>query len=290
MIEKIEEIKTAALAQLEGVDNTRDLESWRVQYLGKKSLLTRILRNLASLSIEERKAVGAAANKVKSELEGNARDKNQTLREAQLKSSTTGEIVDISLPGRPFPVGHLHPMTRTIEEVSEIFVSLGFQVIDGPEVEWDYYNFEALNIPPEHPSRDDYSTYFIDAPAGEKGKQLLRTHTTSITARTLETYEPPIRAVEIGKCYRYEATDATHLNIFHHADGIAVDKRWPTSRVFSTSFRDVTSDRRGKSVFVPISSPSWNRGEKSLSTAMPAKVKAVASAVIAAGWRSSAVA
>lgn len=224
MLDKIEEIKTAALKQLEGVDNTRDLESWRVQYLGKKSPLTQILRSLANLSIDERKTVGAAANKVKNELEGSASRKNQALREAQLTSSTIGETVDISLPGRPLPVGHHHPMTQTIDEVCEIFVSLGFQILEGPDVEWDYYNFEALNIPAEHPARDDMSTYWIDAPPGSKGKQLLRTHTTSITARTLETFKPPIRAVEVGKCYRYEATDATHLNIFHHIDGIAVDK------------------------------------------------------------------
>ena len=115
-------------------------------------------------------------------------------------------------------------MTQTIDEVCDIFVAMGFQVIEGPEVVWDYYNFEALNIPAEHPARDEYSSFWIDAPPGLKGKQLLRTHTTSVTARTLETSKPPIRAVEVGKCYRYEATDSTHLNIFHHIDGIAVDK------------------------------------------------------------------
>ena len=224
MLEKIEEIKAAALNQLDGIDNTRDLESWRVQYLGKKSPLTQILRGLASLSIEERKAAGAAANKVKSELENGAKTKTQSLRQAQLTSATSGEAIDISLPGHPYPVGHQHPMTQTIEEVCEIFVSLGFQILVGPDVEWDYYNFEALNIPPEHPSRDDMSTYWIDAPPGEKWRQLLRTHTTAITARTLEAMEPPIRAVEVGKCYRYEAVDATHLNMFHHIDGIAVDR------------------------------------------------------------------
>ncbi len=224
MLNEIEKIKTEALKQLGGTDNAKDLEAWRVKYLGKKSPLTQILRGLASLSIEERKVAGAASNQLKKQLENASTEKEAGLREAQLKTEAQKESVDISLPGRPYPAGHVHPITKTIDEVSDIFVSMGFQVLGGPDVEWDYYNFEALNIPDEHPARDNMSSFWINAPSGEKGKQLLRTHTTAITARTLEKYKPPIRAVEVGKCYRYEATDATHLNIFHHIDGIAVDK------------------------------------------------------------------
>lgn len=224
MLNKIEEIKTEALKQLAGINDAKDLEAWRVQYLGKKSPLTQILRRLTTLSIEERKAVGAAANQLKNLLESSAGEKGQTLREAQLKTEAQKESVDISLPGRPYTVGHMHPITQTIDEICDIFISMGFQVLGGPDVEWDYYNFEALNMPAEHPARDNMSSFWIDAPTGQKGKQLLRTHTTAITARTLENYKPPIRAVEVGKCYRYEATDATHLNIFHHIDGITVDK------------------------------------------------------------------
>ncbi len=224
MLEKIEEIKTEALKQIDGIDNVKDLESWRVHYLGKKSPLTQILRGLATLSIEERKVAGAAANQLKTLLENSAVQKGQSLRDAQLKSESQKEVIDISLPGRSYPAGHLHPITQTIDEICDIFVSMGFQVLEGPEVEWDYYNFEALNMPAEHPARDNMSSFWIDAPTGQKGKQLLRTHTTAITARALESLKPPIRAVEVGKCYRYEATDATHLNIFHHIDGIAVDK------------------------------------------------------------------
>jgi phenylalanyl-tRNA synthetase alpha chain len=224
MMDKIEEIKTEALKQIDGIDNVKDLESWRVHYLGKKSPLTQILRSLATLSIDERKAAGAAANQLKTLLEERAIQKGQLIRSAQLKSEAQKESVDISLPGRPYPIGHRHPMTQTIDEICDIFISMGFQVLGGPDVEWDYYNFEALNMPAEHPARDNMSSFWIDAPAGHKGKQLLRTHTTAITARTLESFKPPIRAVEVGRCYRYEATDATHLNIFHHIDGIAVDK------------------------------------------------------------------
>ncbi|HEY97890.1 MAG TPA: phenylalanine--tRNA ligase subunit alpha [Dehalococcoidia bacterium] len=225
MLDKIEEIKTAALEQLGGIDNARDLEAWRVQYLGKKSQLTQILRSLANLSIEERKAAGAAANRVKKELESGASQKNQALREAELTSSTTGESIDISLPGRSLPVGHRHPITRAIDEICDIFISMGFQVIQGPDVEWDYYNFEALNIPAEHPSRDDMSTYWLDSePDDKRGRMLLRTHGTAVSARIIETMKPPIRAIEPSRVYRYEATDATHLNIYHNMDGLAVDR------------------------------------------------------------------
>ena len=224
MLNKIEEIKKEALKQVAGIKNTKDLEAWRVHYLGKKSPLTQILHGLTSLSIEERKDVGAAANRLKTLLETSATEKGQLLRDVQLKSEAQKESIDISLPGRPYTLGHLHPIAKTIDEVCDIFVSMGFQVLGGPDVEWDYYNFEALNIPAEHPARDNMSSFWIDAPTGQKGKQLLRTHSTAITARTLENQKPPIRAVEVGKCYRYEATDATHTIVFHHIDGIAVDK------------------------------------------------------------------
>ena len=223
MLQKPEEIKSAALKQLDGIDNIKELESWRVHYLGKKSELTQILRNLATLPIDERKAVGASANQVKALLEDSAQQRGQALREAQLTAEAKKEAIDISLPGRPFPVGHLHPITQTLDEICGIFVSMGFQVVAGPDVEWDYYNFEALNIPAEHPARDTMSTSWVDTGKGKR-QQLLRTHTTSVTARTLESMEPPIRAVQPGRVYRYEASDATHVPMFHQIDGIAVDK------------------------------------------------------------------
>jgi phenylalanyl-tRNA synthetase alpha chain len=223
MSEQVEELKSKALQELGAIDNAKDLEAWRVHYLGKKSPLTQILRGLAALPIEERKAVGAAANRAKTALEERAGQESLALREAQLAAEAGREAVDISLPGRPYPAGHYHPLTQTMDEVSQIFVSMGFQVLEGPDVEWDYYNFEALNIPDAHPSRDTMSTFWVDTGEGER-KQLLRTHTTSVTARTLKRLEPPIRAVEMGKVYRYEASDATHISMFYQIDGIAVDK------------------------------------------------------------------
>ncbi len=224
MLDKIEAIKSAALEQLKSVVTDADLEAWRVQHLGKKSPLTQLLRSLGSLSIEERKAVGAAANQVKALLEEQVALKGQALREARLTSEAAGLAFDISLPGRPLPVGRLHPITKTIEEICDIFVSMGFQVIEGAEVETDYYNFEALNIPAEHPARDNMSTFWVDAGRG-KQNYLLRTHNTAVTARTLERLDPPMRAVEVGKVYRYEATDATHGWMLYQIDGIAVDER-----------------------------------------------------------------
>ncbi len=224
MSQQVEELKQKALAELKGIDNIKDLEAWRVRYLGKKSPLTQILRGLSALSIEEKKAVGAAANQLKVLLESVSAEKAQALREGQIKAAAQQESVDITLPGRPLPAGRLHPITQTIDEMCEIFASMGFQVAEGPDVEWDYYNFEALNIPAEHPARDDMSSFWLDTPAGEKGKQLLRTHTTAVTARTLEKMRPPVRIIEPGRCHRYEATDATHIPVFYQMDGIAVDE------------------------------------------------------------------
>jgi phenylalanyl-tRNA synthetase alpha chain len=223
MSDQIEELRQKALQELQNIDNVKDLEAWRVRYLGKKSPLTQILRGLATLSIEERKEVGGAANQLKVILESSGTLKAQMLRDAQLKTATQLESLDISLPGRPYAAGRIHPISETIDEICEIFISMGFQVREGPDVEWDYYNFEALNIPAEHPARDDMSSFWIDTPAGEKGRQLLRTHTTAVTARTLEKTKPPIRAIEPGRCHRYEATNARNIPMFHQIDGIAVD-------------------------------------------------------------------
>jgi len=223
MIKQPDEIKADALQQLDGIDNIQELESWRIRYLGKKGELTQVLRSLGSLPLEERKSVGVRANEVKASLETNYKQKEQAIREAEL-AATRREFIDITLPGRPFPIGRLHLMTQTLNEMCEIFGSMGFQVVEGPEVEWDYYNFEALNIPEEHPSRDTMSTYWVDLDTSGNRKPLLRTHGTAISARVIETMEPPIRVVEPGRVYRYEATDATHLNIYHNIDGLAVDK------------------------------------------------------------------
>ena len=225
MLKQLEEIKSSALQEIESINNIKQLESWQVRNLGKKSELTKILRSLATLPLDERKTVGAYANEVKVNLENSLEQKQQALREAELAASARRQSIDITLPGIPFPVGHLHPITQTLYEICDIFVSMGFQIVEGPEVEWDYYNFEALNIPEEHPARDTMSTSWIDC-ENESGERpmLLRTHTTSVSARIIETMPPPIRVIEPGKVYRYEASDATHTPMFFQIDGLAVDK------------------------------------------------------------------
>jgi len=225
MLNQLEELKSNALKELADITNSQQLESWRVRYLGKKSELTKFLRNLATLPLEERRTVGARANQVRADLEDGLRQKGQVLRETQLAASTEEELIDITLPGRPFPIGHLHPITQTLNEICDIFVSMGFQVITGPDVEWDYYNFEALNIPNEHPARDTMSTSWVDFTRdGGERPMLLRTHTTSVSARTIESGQPPIRVVAPGRVFRYEASDATHTPMFYQIDGLAVDK------------------------------------------------------------------
>jgi phenylalanyl-tRNA synthetase alpha chain len=225
MINQIEEIKSRAQMELGQITDTSGLEIWRVRYLGKKSDLTQVLRGLAELSIEEKKSVGAAANHLKLLLEDIFKSKERALQETLLLAAAAKESIDITLPGRRPPIGHLHLITQTIEEVCSIFSSMGFQIMDGPEVELEYFNFDALNIPEGHPSRDNMSSSWIDY-TDETGKRpmLLRTHCTSNSARAIAKMKPPVRVLTPGKVYRYEASDATHTSMFHQFDGIAVDK------------------------------------------------------------------
>lgn len=223
MWQQLEELKTQALQELGNADDTAKLEDWRVRFLGKKSALTASLRSLGSLPIEERRTAGARANQLKNELEEALREKEQALRQVQLAAQAKKETFDITLPGRPLPTGRRHPITQTLDEICGIFVSMGFEVTEGPEVEWEYYNFDALNIPDAHPARDTMSTSWVTTKSGER-PMLLRTHTTSVSARALERLSPPIRVVEPGKVYRYEASDATHVPMFHQIDGQVVDR------------------------------------------------------------------
>ena len=194
MLQRLEEIKLNALKELGAIKNAKELESWRVHYLGKKSPLTGILRSLATLPLDEKKAVGSLANQIKQLFEDTSKQKGQELREEQVATDAKSQTFDITLPGRPLPAGHMHPISQTLDEICEIFNSMGFQVVEGPEVEWDYYNFEALNISEEHPARDNMSTSWIDFETDDgKRPMLLRTHTTSVTARVVEKMDPPIR-------------------------------------------------------------------------------------------------
>jgi len=224
MLQQLEELRLNVLRELEGITDIKELESWRVRYLGKKSELIKVLRSLATLSLEERKAVGACANEVKAEFENGLEQKRRAL-ETQLVAVTEGEALDITLPGHPLLMGRLHPITQTLYEICDIFVSMGFQVVEGPEVLSDYYNFEALNIPEEHPARDTMATLWVDfeTESGER-PMLLRTHNTAVDIMIMEKMSPPIRTIVPGKVYRYEASDTTHTPMFYQIDGQTVDR------------------------------------------------------------------
>ena len=224
-LEQLVELRVRALGELANIDDVRKLEFWRICYLGKKSQLSVALRSLGELPLDDRKNVGAGTNRLRVELESSLEQKKQALHEAKLLSFIQNDDLDVSLPGYPFPVGRLHPVTQIIYEINDIFTSMGFQVLEGPEVEWDYYNFEALNIPKEHPARDSMATLWIDREKDSVQRQmLLRTHTSPMQIRFMERVKPPLRIVVPGKVYRYEATDATHISMFHQIEGLAVDR------------------------------------------------------------------
>jgi phenylalanyl-tRNA synthetase alpha chain len=223
MLEQLKDLHTQALEELNGIKNPRGLELWRIRHMGKRSSLTKALRSLAALPLEERREKGAQANEIKTALESSLEEKRKLLEESLLTSPTDARRLDFTLPGRPIPIGRLHPTTQILNEICDIFKNMGFQVIEGPDVEWDYYNFEALNIPQDHPARDMFATMWIDADMGGEAR-LLRTHTSPMQIRLMEKERPPIRTIVPGRIYRYEATDATHESIFYQVEGLAVDK------------------------------------------------------------------
>ncbi len=225
MLQKLTEINSIAIDEMRNLSDLKGLEAWRVRYLGKKSELTQLLRGVASLSIDKRKVMGASANDLRSTLERQYSEKKDALKERafqDIEMAAKGKK-DVSLPGRPIPLGRLHPTTQMVQQICDIFTSLGFQSVEGPEVEWDYYNFEALNIPPDHPAHDMFDTFWIDTEPDQR-PMLLRTHTSPMQIRVMEQMRPPVRVVVPGKVYRYEATDATHESMFYQIEGLAVDE------------------------------------------------------------------
>ena len=216
--ESVEQLREAAVSALNAADSSDQIESWRVDFLGRKGRLTALLRGLGSLEIEERKVVGAAANLLRADL-----DSHYEKRERQARSSDTpAGSLDVTLPGRKPALGGLHPSTQMIREITQAFNEMGFQTVEGPEVELEKYNFDMLNIPAGHPARDQWDTIWVDS---EKYDDvLLRTHTSPMQARVMENNDPPIRVVVPGKCYRYESTDSTHEWHFNQVEGLAVDE------------------------------------------------------------------
>lgn len=195
-----------------------ELEQLRIKYLGKKGSLSQVLGGMGKLSAEERPKIGALANEVKEALQTSLDQKRDALQAAQIEAQLEAEALDVTMPGVCTPQGHAHPLTSTIDRMIDIFVGLGYTVATGPEMETDYYNFEALNFLPDHPARDMQDTLFL--PDGN----ILRTHTSSVQIRYMEENDPPVRIVMPGRCYRRDTVDATHSAVFHQLEILAVDE------------------------------------------------------------------
>jgi phenylalanyl-tRNA synthetase alpha chain len=217
---QLTKLRERATAELATIQTSEALEEWRTRYLGReRGELSGVLKGLGKLPPEQRKAVGQAANAVKAELERMLEARGEALRTQERTAALERERLDVTLPGRAIPRGHLHPLTQTARDVVRVMSQMGFQLYDGPEVETDYYNFQALNIPPDHPSRDMQDTFWI-----VPGQVLLRTQTSPMQIRVMENMDPPVRAVVIGKTYRNEATDASHEAVFHQVEGLLIDE------------------------------------------------------------------
>lgn len=217
---RLQELKQTAMAQLAEVSDSQKLQELRVKYLGKKGELTEILRGMGSLPAAERPLIGQLVNQVRSELEAAIADKQASLEQAALAAQLAAQSLDVTLPGRPMPSGTMHPLSRVIEQAEDIFIGLGFEVAEGPEVELDYFNFEMLNIPKDHPARDMQDSFYITE------EMLLRTQTSPVQARTLLRKEGnvPVKIICPGKVYRRDDDDATHSHQFTQIEGLVVDK------------------------------------------------------------------
>lgn len=215
MKELLEKIRADAKAQLE--DANADIEALRVRYLGKKGELTAVLRGMGQLSPEERPIIGQLANEVRADIEKMIEEKSAEIKKHNTERKLKAEKIDVTLPANA-ELGHVHPLTMVQHELEDIFIGMGFSIAEGPEVELDYYNFQALNIPENHPARDTQDTFYIT------DNVLLRSQTSPVQVRVMEKQKPPIRIISPGRVYRSDAVDATHSPLFHQLEGLVVDK------------------------------------------------------------------
>ncbi|MCF6092513.1 phenylalanine--tRNA ligase subunit alpha [Microaerobacter geothermalis] len=220
MKEQLTALRDEAIAVIHAAKNMNELNEARVKYLGKKGPLTEILRGMGKLSAEERPVIGQMANDVRAAIESTLERKKEELEREVLQKKLMSETIDVTLPGRPVHFGNRHPLTKVIEEIEDIFIAMGFEVAEGPEVETDYYNFEALNLPKNHPARDMQDSFYIT------DEILMRTHTSPVQARTMERKqgEVPVKIICPGKVYRRDDDDATHSHMFTQIEGLVVDK------------------------------------------------------------------
>ena len=215
---QLEAIEKKAFEELTAAQDLKDLDAVRVKYLGKKGELTAILKQMGKLSAEERPVIGQLANQVRAQIEERLEETKTNLEAHLLDQRLATETLDVTMPGKRSVLGKKHPITIVLDELKEIFIGMGFDVAQGPEVELDYYNFEALNIPKDHPARDTQDTFYIN------DNVVLRTQTSPIQIRVMEKQKPPIRIIAPGRVYRSDALDATHSPLFHQVEGLVVDK------------------------------------------------------------------
>ncbi|NQY03386.1 MAG: phenylalanine--tRNA ligase subunit alpha [Halieaceae bacterium] len=217
-MENLAPLAEEAKAKIAAAEDGQTLEQLRVDYLGKKGQITGLLKGLGKLSAEERPEAGAKINVVKQELQALIGERKTALESAALNAQLAAETLDVTLPGRNASVGGLHPITRTIERMEDFFAAIGFEVVEGPEVEDDYHNFEALNIPAHHPARAMHDTFYVD------DSTVLRTHTSPVQVRVMESQEPPLRVICPGRVYRCDS-DLTHSPMFHQVEGLLIDEQ-----------------------------------------------------------------
>ena len=218
MKEKIDAIRAAAKAAIEKTASENEIEELRVKYLGKKGELTALLKQMGSLSPEERPAMGQLVNEAKQKLETLIAEKKAEMKQKATEAKLKAETIDITMPAKEVKTGGIHPLNHVVNDMIDIFQSMGFDVVDGPEVETDHYNFECLNVPADHPARDMQDTFYL----GEN--LLLRTQTSAAQIRTMETRKPPIRVICPGRVYRADEVDATHSPVFSQCEGLVIDK------------------------------------------------------------------
>lgn len=257
MREQLVKIKSQADEAVQKAGDLNELNEVRVKFLGKKGALTQVLRGMGGLSAEERPVIGQLANEVREYLEKVLEDKQAVLKEEAKAQRLAAETIDITLPGRPVLLGKRHPLTAVLDEIKTIFLGLGFEIEEGPEVETDYYNFEALNLPKEHPARDMQDSFYITA------ETLLRTHTSPVQPRTMEKKAPrvPVKVIAPGKVYRRD-DDATHSPMFHQVEGFIIDKHISFSDLkgtlltFSRQMFGEDREIRLRPSFFPFTEPS----------------------------------
>lgn len=258
MEQKLKDLQTEALAKIEQAEDLKTLNEIRVAYLGKKGPITEVLRGMGQLSADERPKMGALANEVRESISQKIEAKHTSLETEAVEKQLAAETIDITLPGRPVKSGNHHPLTRVVEEIEDFFIGMGYKIAEGPEVEKDYYNFEALNLPKGHPARDMQDSFYITEDL------LLRTHTSPVQARTMEKHEGkgPVKIICPGKVYRRDNDDATHSHQFMQIEGLVVDENITmgdlkgTLELFAKKMFGEEREIRLRPSFFPFTEPS----------------------------------